>query len=65
MTCRVNFHTQAADKAGEKNSDHVKRLLQAVYDIMAPKGKDAWAVFLESYLNPHASSALHQLILLT
>ncbi|BDA40684.1 Cytochrome P450 3A12 [Coccomyxa sp. Obi] len=33
----VNFHTQAADKAGEKNSDYVKRLLKAVYDIMAPK----------------------------
>ena len=38
MARRVNFHTQVADKASEKNSDYVKRLLKAVYDIMAPKG---------------------------
>jgi len=36
---RVHFHTQLADKANKSNSDDVKQLLQAVYDIMAPEGK--------------------------
>ena len=37
--CRVHFHTQLADKANQSNSDDVKQLLQAVYDIMAPEGE--------------------------
>ena len=37
--CRVDFHTQLADKANQFNSDDVKQLLQAVYDIMAPEGE--------------------------
>jgi hypothetical protein len=36
---RVDFHTQAADKANKTNSDYAQRLLKAVYDIMAPKGQ--------------------------
>ena len=40
VTCRVDFHTQLADKANQYNSDDVKQLLQAVYDIMAPEGED-------------------------
>ena len=39
MMCRVDFHTQLADKVNKFNSDDVKQLLQAVYDIMAPEGK--------------------------
>ena len=39
MMCRVDFHTQLADKANKFNSDDVTQLLQAVYDIMAPEGK--------------------------
>ena len=37
--CRMHFHTQLADKANQTNSDDVKQLLQAVYDIMAPEGQ--------------------------
>ena len=39
MICRVDFHTQLADKANTFNSEEVKQLLQAVYDIMAPEGE--------------------------
>ena len=39
VMCRVDFHTQLADKANNFNSDDVKQLLQAVYDIMAPEGE--------------------------
>lgn len=38
VMCRVDFHTQLADKANTFNSEDVKQLLQAVYDIMAPEG---------------------------
>lgn len=36
--CRVDFHTQLADKANKSNTEDVQRLLGAVYNIMAPEG---------------------------